>query len=322
MVTRVEPRSVDEVAEAVAAAKEIVCFGVGTGLAGPQTAFRSWKCDYAIRSLRNAVPLEPETDIEAVELDLGLFDQVLYYSPSDQVVQIGVGAELGSINDSVSACDAPMLQNILAEQNQCIPMGGLCVGSVGELIARNLPHALQAQCGSWRDWILGATMVLADGSIAKAGSKAVKNVAGYDLHKFVVGTRDAIAVLVDVTLRTFPLDALPAPKTETGPNWTDKNQSAAVFEWIQRTLPSDFNSAKAGVGSKLLMADEHSSTLWCALDEPSEQLPRYPGDWVVTNGCGNRDCGDLSPTQIRLMKRAKAIFDPTNKLNPGEWGFM
>jgi FAD/FMN-containing dehydrogenase len=322
LVTQVRPRSAAEVAELVSAAKGKVCFGVGTGLTGPRTAFRGWKCDCGIRALRNTALTELETNLEAVELDLGNFDRVLDYSPSDQVVQVGVGIELSGIENSDSECETPTLQSQLAAQNQCIPIGGRRIGSVGELIALNLPHTLQSQCGSWRDWILGATIVLADGSIAKAGSKAVKNVAGYDLHKFLVGTRDSIAILVDVTLRTFPLDALPTPKTTTGPSWTDRNQYAAVFEWTQRTLSSDFNRAKAGVGSKLLMADEGSSTFWCALDDPSEQLPRYPGDWVVTNGCGNRDCGDLSPTQIRLMKRAKAIFDPTNKLNPGEWGFM
>jgi glycolate oxidase FAD binding subunit len=49
------------------------------------------------------------------------------------------------------------------------------------------------------------TLVLADGTIAKTGGKVVKNVAGYDLHKLMIGAFGTLAVTTEVTFRLHPL---------------------------------------------------------------------------------------------------------------------
>ncbi len=57
--------------------------------------------------------------------------------------------------------------------------------TVGGVIAANDSGALRLKFGGLRDLIIGMTIVLADGTIAKSGGKVVKNVAGYDLHKLI-----------------------------------------------------------------------------------------------------------------------------------------
>src|SRR5476651_1570951 len=89
-------------------------------------------------------------------------------------------------------------------------------GPLIDEIAFNLPHTLQAQYGSWRDWILGMRVVQADGTFAKCGSKAVKNVAGYDVQKLMIGARGTLGLIAEVTLRTFPVKALPASEVQFG----------------------------------------------------------------------------------------------------------
>ena len=75
--------------------------------------------------------------------------------------------------------------------------------TIGALLARNVSGPLRHRFGAPRDLVLGATLVLADGTIANAGGKVVKNVAGYDLARLVCGSRG--------TPRLHRTRQLPAP---------------------------------------------------------------------------------------------------------------
>jgi glycolate oxidase FAD binding subunit len=59
--------------------------------------------------------------------------------------------------------------------------------------------------GSLKDLILGVSLVRADGVAARAGGKVVKNVAGFDLSKLVVGSYGTLALVTTATLRVHPL---------------------------------------------------------------------------------------------------------------------
>ncbi|HEY6737917.1 MAG TPA: hypothetical protein VI076_03640, partial [Actinopolymorphaceae bacterium] len=61
--------------------------------------------------------------------------------------------------------------------------------------------------GTLRDLVLGVTIVLADGSIARSGGHVVKNVAGYDLAKLMSGSLGAYGLLTEVVLRLHPVPA-------------------------------------------------------------------------------------------------------------------
>ena len=177
-----------------------------------------------------------------------------------------------------------------------------------------LPHVLEAQCGTWRDWVLGMTVVLADGTSAKCGSKVVKNVAGYDVQKLFVGSRETLGIIVELTLRTYPLRALPEPDVEIR-MWEGIHANKQV--WVQRTLATDFSMAVRNAGDRLIATDRATHTLW-ALVPMEEELPRFEGDWVLRSGCGRKNIALTDEAQIRLMRRAKELFDPGHKLNPGE----
>ena len=62
---------------------------------------------------------------------------------------------------------------------------GVAHGTNGAVLAENLSGPLRHRFGAARDLVLGVTLVLADGTIASAGGKVVKNVAGYDLARLV-----------------------------------------------------------------------------------------------------------------------------------------
>jgi glycolate oxidase FAD binding subunit len=75
---------------------------------------------------------------------------------------------------------------------------------VGALLAKNLSGPLRHRFGAARDLVLGVTLVLADGTIASAGGKVVKNVAGYDLARLVCGSRGRLALIARASFRLHP----------------------------------------------------------------------------------------------------------------------
>jgi glycolate oxidase FAD binding subunit len=77
--------------------------------------------------------------------------------------------------------------------------------TVGGAIAANAYGPRRMRYGSLKDLILGVTLVRADGTVARAGGKVVKNVAGFDLSKLVVGSFGTLALVTTATLRVHPL---------------------------------------------------------------------------------------------------------------------
>jgi glycolate oxidase FAD binding subunit len=78
--------------------------------------------------------------------------------------------------------------------------------TLGGIAAVNDSGALRLRYGGLRDLIIGMTMVLADGTIARSGGKVVKNVAGYDMHKLMTGAFGTLGVITEVNFRLHPME--------------------------------------------------------------------------------------------------------------------
>ena len=101
------------------------------------------------------------------------------------------------------------MQRELARHNQRVALDPVFPhrATVGGVIATNDSGVLRRRYGSLRDLVLGMTIVLADGTIARSGGKVVKNVAGYDLPKLLTGSFGTLGVITEVTFRLHPLPA-------------------------------------------------------------------------------------------------------------------
>jgi len=99
------------------------------------------------------------------------------------------------------------MQLALATHNQRVALDPLWAetATVGGIVATNDSGSLRLKYGSLRDLIIGMTIVLADGTIAKSGGKVVKNVAGYDLHKLMTGALGTLGIITEVTFRLHPI---------------------------------------------------------------------------------------------------------------------
>jgi glycolate oxidase FAD binding subunit len=77
--------------------------------------------------------------------------------------------------------------------------------TIGGIVATNDSGPRRHRFGAPRDLIIGVEMVLADGRVAKAGGRVVKNVAGYDLGRLLCGSFGSLAVITSVTFKLAPL---------------------------------------------------------------------------------------------------------------------
>ena len=95
------------------------------------------------------------------------------------------------------------MQASLAKHGQFVALDPLWPdrATIGGIAATNDSGTLRLRYGSLRDLIIGMTIVLADGTIARSGGKVVKNVAGYDLHKLMTGAFGTLGVITEVTFR-------------------------------------------------------------------------------------------------------------------------
>jgi glycolate oxidase FAD binding subunit len=119
-----------------------------------------------------------------------------------------------------AGCTIAELQRTLAERGQRLAVDPLWPekATVGGVLSANDSGALRFRYGGLRDLIIGVTLALADGTLAKSGGKVVKNVAGYDLSKLVTGAFGTLGVITSATFRLHPLPKYTQTVTATSPD--------------------------------------------------------------------------------------------------------
>jgi len=150
--------------------------------------------------------------VDAV-LDTTALTGVITHNPGDMTVAVRAGTPLAALHDE------------LAEHAQHVSLDAARIAegaTVGGLLATADAGPAALVFGSLRDLVIGVTLVLADGTVARAGGHVIKNVAGYDLAKVVHGSYGTLAVIAEVVLRLHPVPkaavtlALPCSLAEAG----------------------------------------------------------------------------------------------------------
>ena len=136
----------------------------------------------------------PPRKLDAV-LRTERLDRILEHAPSDQIVVVEAGVTLGALQRAVAAHGQRLaLDPPLAERR-----------TIGGLVATNAFGPRRTRSGTLRDLVIGISLVRADGVVARGGGKVVKNVAGFDLPKMMIGSLGTLGLVATVTLRLHPL---------------------------------------------------------------------------------------------------------------------
>jgi glycolate oxidase FAD binding subunit len=245
----------------------------------------------------------PPTRTDLVLETTGL-DRLISHAPEDWTVAVEAGMPL------------VRLQELLAPAGQWLPLdaptaaagatlGGLLVG--GDTGPRRLNY------GGLSDLVIGATLVLADGTVVRTGGGVIKNVAGYDLAKLMAASLGVFGLVAQLTLRLHPL---PAATTTVALAEDDAGQALAAaravmrsplepvaVEWDGRRLLVRFHGTEESAaargrlavelpelaGARVLDADAERS----AWDEMAALIEGEGGDTVLRAGA--------HPAQLPLL---------------------
>ena len=158
-------------------------------------------------------------------LDVSSLAGIGAYEPSELVVSVRAGTRLDA------------LEAALAERGQCLPFEPPRFapgGTVGGMVAAGLAGPARAAAGGVRDYLLGATIINGRGELLAFGGQVMKNVAGYDIARVLVGSLGVLGVICEVSLKVLPLPAAQATLR------FELDQATAlrrVNEWSGRPLP-------------------------------------------------------------------------------------
>ena len=166
---------------------------------------------------------------QGVLLDMTPLSGITSYEPTELVVTVRSGTPLA------------LLEATLAEKNQCLAFepprfGAPAVGgTVGGMVASGLSGPSRASVGALRDYVLGAQVLNGRGQLLTFGGQVMKNVAGYDVSRLMVGALGTLGVLTQVSLKV--LSTAPAQATLL---CGDLSQSVALDllnRWGAQPLP-------------------------------------------------------------------------------------
>jgi glycolate oxidase FAD binding subunit len=188
-------------------------------------------------------------------------DRIVEHAAGDLVITVGAGAALADVQRTVAA------------EGQWLALDPPEPGAtVGGVVATAASGPRRLRYGTPRDLLIGITVVLADGTVARSGGKVVKNVAGYDLGKLFTGSFGTLGVIAECTFRLHPRPpALRVVRTATDDPYgalravmkTGAEPTAAVwdgsglttlFESIESAAQQQADWAAAAIGGDISTA--------------------------------------------------------------------
>jgi len=124
---------------------------------------------------------------------------IISYEPTELVVTVGAGTPLHE------------LESALAEKGQYLPFepphfswSGDTTATVGGMVASGLAGPARANVGGVRDYVLGLKIINGLGEHLTFGGQVMKNVAGYDVSRLMVGARGTLGLITEVSLKVLP----------------------------------------------------------------------------------------------------------------------
>ena len=128
-----------------------------------------------------------------VVLSTERLNRIEAYDPGDLTIALQAGASVPQI---VEQC---------AEHRQLLPIDTPEGATVGGALASAESGPLRAGFGAVRDFCIGVSFITGDGVSGRGGGRVVKNVAGYDLMKLMIGSYGSLGVIVSANFKLFPL---------------------------------------------------------------------------------------------------------------------
>jgi glycolate oxidase FAD binding subunit len=119
---------------------------------------------------------------------------VVSYEPADGTLAARAGTTMAELRATVLAGGHALTPDVPAAER----------ATLGGVVAAGQSGLDRERYGPVRHHVLGARVMLADGTVARSGGQLVKNVTGFDLQRLYTGSHGTLCVLLEVALRLFP----------------------------------------------------------------------------------------------------------------------
>lgn len=169
--------------------------------------------------------------VQGQALSLAGHEGVVDYDPAELVVTVRAGTSLKA------------LEAVLNEQGQCLPFEPPVFdgrATVGGATACGLSGPRRPWVGSLRDYVLGCRLISGMGKHMRFGGQVMKNVAGYDVSRLMVGAQGCLGVITEVSFKVLPRPrsraglALDVAQQEVAPllrQWRDQSRPITGAAW-------------------------------------------------------------------------------------------
>lgn len=169
--------------------------------------------------------------VQGQELSLLGHQGVVDYDPAELVVTVRAGTSLAA------------LDQVLREQGQGLPFESPEFdgrATVGGAMACGLSGPRRPWAGSLRDYVLGCRLISGMGSHLRFGGQVMKNVAGYDVSRLMVGAQGGLGVITEVSFKVLPrprsahslvLDAAHGDLADLLRRWRDESRPISGMAW-------------------------------------------------------------------------------------------
>ncbi len=256
-----KPKSIEEVQSSVRRAVRILPCGGGT---------------------KPALSGQPEgTDL----LDMSGLSGIQEYTPEEFTFTALAGTRVSEVND------------LLAEHSQYLPFDPILVqrgATLGGSVAAGVSGPGRYHFGGIRDFLIGVRYVDSQGEVVRGGGKVVKNAAGFDLPKLMVGSLGALGVLVELSFKVFP-------KPET---FVTLRQACGGLDDALAAIYR-LSTARVDIDSLDLEPGEEGCVVWVRLGGLEAVLPRRLERLKAVLG----DCQVLQgPDEAQVWEAAHELF--------------
>ncbi len=161
----------------------------------------------------------------AEKLDVSALQGIIDYEPTELVITARAGTTLATI------------ESLLQQNNQMLafePPYFANSATLGGCIATGLSGPRRASAGAVRDFVLGVRILDGNGRDLRFGGQVMKNVAGYDVSRLMVGAMGTLGVLLEISLKVLPI---PAVERTLSLDMDEAHAIEYMNRWAGKPLP-------------------------------------------------------------------------------------
>ena len=185
--------------------------------------------------------------LEGELLDVSAWSGISDYQPTELIITARAGTRLIEIEQALAergqmlACESPQFEGR---------------GTLGGTVAAGLSGPRRAYAGALRDFVLGIEMIDGRAGLLRFGGTVIKNVAGFDVSRLLVGSLGTLGVITEITLKTVPrpravctlrFELVQPRALEAMTLWATRPLPLSATAWHEERLSVRLSGAEAAV---------------------------------------------------------------------------